>query len=91
MRATTCVLPSSTNRQIEASNMYTEALQKLKDMKQTLHLTFQQDEHGAPSRADIKSLLGSDNPFFTLEYIKHGKRHVTAILSDDKKVHKDTK
>ena len=69
----TTVLPSSPNGVIEASKKYTEAIQKVKDMNQPLHLNLQEENQGSPSIADIKRLLGSDDSFFTMEYIKHGK------------------
>jgi hypothetical protein len=49
MRHDACVLPSSTNCQIKASKMYTEAIQTPKDMEQPLHLTLQEGNQGWPS------------------------------------------
>jgi hypothetical protein len=48
MRHDACVLPSSTNRQIKVSKMYTEAIQTPKDMEQPLHLTLQEGNQGWP-------------------------------------------
>jgi molybdenum-dependent DNA-binding transcriptional regulator ModE len=54
MRPTGSIFPSSANRQIEASKMYTEAIQKLKDMERPLHLTIQEQNQGGPSRKHHK-------------------------------------
>jgi hypothetical protein len=42
-----CVLPSSANHHIEASMMYKEAIQKLKDMEWLLHPSIQEQPRGA--------------------------------------------
>jgi hypothetical protein len=51
LRITACVLPSSTNRHMEANKMFTEAIQKLKDMRRPLHLTLEEGNEGEPSQA----------------------------------------
>ena len=75
------VLPSSTHYQTEAREMYTEPIQKLRDTKRSVHLALQKGSKDA----GIASMLGSDHQFFTTEYIKDGKRHVSILLSDEKK------
>lgn len=90
MRPMTNVLPSSVNRIKEATKIYTESIKKIKGMKNPMHLTLQEGNRGGPSTADITSILGSDRQFFTIEYIKQGKRHVTAILPGDKRIYEET-
>jgi hypothetical protein len=85
-RLTTSVLAPSAHQQTEHSKIYTEAIKKLRNTKQPLHLILQEGSKDEHSRADIASIRGSDKPFFTIKYIKNGKRHVMAILSDDYKI-----
>jgi hypothetical protein len=82
-KPTTCVLPPSPHQQTEHSKMYTEAIKKLRNTRQPLHLILQEGSKDGHSHAYIVSIRGSDNPFFTIIYIKHGKRHVVPILCDD--------
>ena len=81
MRPAACVLPSAPNRQREAIKMCTKAIEELKHIKRPMHITLQAGDQGEPSRAQIKDILGKDE-FFTMEYIKEGKRQVTAIISE---------
>jgi hypothetical protein len=60
--------------------MYIKAIEELKHIKRPLHITLHEGDQGEPSRAEIKNILKKDE-FFTTEYIKEGKRHVTAIIS----------
>ena len=62
------LLPSSTNRHIEANKIYTESLQKVKDIKNPMYLTIPEGNQGGPSSADI-----TNRRFFAIEYFKHGK------------------
>jgi hypothetical protein len=82
IRTMLSVLPSSLDRQKEATKMY-KAIQKVKEMTRPMHLTLQEGNQGRPSRTDIKSILGSDQTFYTMEYIKTGKTGVTNIFSED--------
>jgi hypothetical protein len=82
MRPAASVIPSAPNRQREANKMYIKAIEELKHIKRPLHITLQEGDQGEPSCADMKNILGKDE-FFTMEYIKEGKRQVTAIISAD--------
>jgi hypothetical protein len=42
---------------MEANKMFTEAIQKLKDMRRPLHLTLEEGNQGGPSRADLTTIL----------------------------------
>jgi hypothetical protein len=75
------MLPYFPNQQKEATKMYTQAIQQVKDMKRPMHLTLQEGNQGGPSRTDIKSILGSDQTFHTMESIRNGKKSVTSIFS----------
>jgi hypothetical protein len=83
MKSAVSLLPYFPNQQKEATKMYTEAIRKVKDIKRPMHLTLQEGNQGGPSCTDIKSILGSDQTFYTMEYIKNGKKSVTSFFSHE--------
>jgi hypothetical protein len=78
----TSTFTSSATKRIQ-QDVHPGNKKKLRNTQQPLHLILQEGSKDGHSCVDIASIQGSDIPFFTIKYIKHGKRNVMAILSDD--------